>query len=146
MKIMKVGVLTPERREFYEFEEANPNFDCFHICREHDLLGVTVDFFIRLWGWEKLNPHVLEVVLIQEKIRGLSRKEKHKLRGNHMDWAFIDEVVQPSHPYTRCVTAPINLMELEESTKKLTAAFRSTGISFANFSRQLIIKQDDATE
>lgn len=134
MKIMKVGVLTSERREFYEFEQSNPNFNCYHICKEYDLLGVTVDFFIRLWGWEKLNPHVLEVVLIQEKIRGLSRKEeKPKLRGNHTNWELMTkgELVSPyqsnpiTHPMNRCVTQATNIEEnLKASAERLCAPLK----------------------
>lgn len=86
---MIVGVICRFEKEFKEFELANPVFECVWIHSKLSLTFTTVDFFVRLKGWEKASSRMLRAVASIEALRGIKRvKAKVKIEQQNPTWSL----------------------------------------------------------
>lgn len=111
---MKVGVLCPNKRDFWEFEQDNREWQCYWIHSIENLVGVTVDFYVRLYKWRELPDEVLRTVNVQEKIRNLNKKEKKTttlatgglITGTHTGTIIMDDLADASTQWAKIPTLP----------------------------------------
>jgi hypothetical protein len=169
---MKVGVLTWYRREFEEIQYNNRDWDCYQLRDVRDLVGVTFDMFIRLDGWHKLDPDLLNTVKVQEKIRDLNKSKvkednttskriaanayaqsKYRAGGYvGLDTAQNDltrawENTHSFFPDRYKVVPSINVDSFREATERASIGLRDLGDAFAqsmfNWDQTITIKKED---